>query len=463
MKKIILLFLLFISGLVFSQDTKNDKAYKKRVLESIELDFLTSYYNQEGSNASVTGGIGNEDLEDINPTIVISIPLNDDNIITIDLGISTYTSASSSNGNPFDSEDNSYRTASPWYASSGASKVDEWKSLNIDYSNSSEDRNTVITANVSSATEWDYESFGFGGGITKLFNNKNSSVTLSTKIYLDKWIPVYPKELDAFIDAGGNSISGFFNNRTVYNQQGIISSNWSPLTDFKLIDNKSRNTYSVSLLFSQILNKNTQFAFFIDLIKQEGWLANPLQRVYFSDRDNFYIGNPSSISFYTSKLNKDVFHLADDIERLPSTRIKVPVGIRFNYFLNENLTLRSYYRYYSDDWKINSHTLNLELPIKLSDNFTFYPSYRFYSQSKSKYFESYDKHISSSKYYTSDYDLSKFNSNQLGFGLKYVDIFTKLKVWEIGLKSVDLNYSNYKRNSDFKSNIVSMGLKFVID
>ena len=107
MKKIILLFLLFISGLVFSQDTKNDKAYKKRVLESIELDFLTSYYNQEGSNASVTGGIGNEDLEDINPTIVISIPLNDDDIITIDLGISTYTSASSSNGNPFDSEDNS--------------------------------------------------------------------------------------------------------------------------------------------------------------------------------------------------------------------------------------------------------------------------------------------------------------------------------------------------------------------
>ena len=463
MKKIILLFLLFVSGLGFSQDIKKDKAYKKRVLESIEIDFLTSYYNQEGSNASVTGGIGNEDLEDINPTIVISIPLNDDNVITLDLGISTYTSASSSNGNPFDAENNINRTSSPWYASSGASKVDEWKSLNIDYSHSSDDRNTVITANVSSATEWDYESFGFGGGITKLFNNKNSSVTLSTKIYLDKWIPIYPKELDAYIDAGRNSSSGFFNNRTIYNQKGVISNNWSPIEDFKLINDKSRNTYSVSFLFSQILNKNAQFAFFIDLIKQEGWLANPLQRVYFSDVNNFYIGNPNSISFYTSKSNKDVFHLADDIERLPSTRIKVPVGIRFNYFLNENLTLRTYYRYYSDDWKINSHTLNLELPIKLSDNFTFYPSYRFYSQSKSKYFESYDQHISSSKYYTSDYDLSKFKSNQLGFGLKYVDIFTKLKIWEIGLKSVDLNYSNYKRNSDFKSNILSMGLKFVID
>lgn len=463
MKKIILLFLLFTSGLVFSQDIKKDKVYKKRVLESIEIDFLSSYYNQEGSNASVTGGIGNEDLDDFNPTIIVSIPLNDDEVITLDLGISTYSSASSSNGNPFDSKDNSYQTSSPWYASSGASKVDEWKSLNIDYSHSSDNRNTLITANISTATEWDYESFGFGGGITKLFNNKNSSISLSTKIYLDKWLPIYPKELDAYIDAEGDTSSGYFNNKIIYNQKGIISNNWSPVTNFGFINNKSRNTYSVSFLFSQILNKNTQFAIFIDLIKQKGWLANPLQRVYFSDKDNFYIGNPSSIPIYTSKSNKDVFQLADDIERLPSNRTKIPIGIRFNYFLNENLTLRTYYRYYWDDWKIKSHTLNLELPIKVSDNFTFYPSYRFYSQSKSNYFEPYEKHISSSTYYTSDYDLSKFSSNQFGFGLKYVDIFTKLKIWDIGLKSIDVNYSNYKRNSDFKSSIVSMGMKFIID
>ena len=463
MKNIFLLILLFICGLSFSQDDNKDKTYKKRVLESIEIDFLTSYYNQEGSNASVTGGIGNEDLEDFSPTIVVSIPINDDDIISLDLGISTYTSASSSNGNPFDARTNSYETSSPWYASSGASKVDTWKNLNVDYSHSSDDRNTIINANFSSAKEWDYESIGFGGGITKLFNNKNTSVSLSTKIYLDKWIPIYPKELDAYIDSERNTDIGFFYNRTIFNQLGESSNQWSPVKDFELINDKSRNTYSISLLFSQILTKNTQLAFFIDLIKQDGWLANPLQRVYFSDIDNFYIGNPSSISSYTSTLNKDVFHLADDIEKLPSTRIKVPIGMRFNYFLNEKLTLRTYYRYYYDDWGINSHTINLELPVKLSDNFTFYPSYRFYSQSKSDFFEPYDKLISTSKYYTSDYDLSKFNSNQLGFGLKYVDIFTKLKIWDLGLKSININYSNYERNSDFKSNILSVGLKFVID
>ena len=201
MKNIFLLILLFVCGLSFSQDDNKDKTYKKRVLESIEIDFLTSYYNQEGSNASVTGGIGNEDLEDFSPTIVVSIPINDDDIISLDLGISTYTSASSSNGNPFDARTNSYETSSPWYTSSGASKVDTWKNLNVDYSHSSDDRNTIINANFSSAKEWDYESIGFGGGITKLFNNKNTSVSLSTKIYLDKWIPIYPKELDAYIDS----------------------------------------------------------------------------------------------------------------------------------------------------------------------------------------------------------------------------------------------------------------------
>ena len=134
-----------------------------------------------------------------------------------------------------------------------------------------------------------------------------------------------------------------------------------------------------------------------------------------------------------------------------------------NYFLNENFTIRSYYGFYTDDWGLNSHTLNLELPIKFLNSFTLYPSYRFYTQSKADYFQPYDQHLSTSEYYTSDYDLSKFNSNQFGMGLKYVDIFAKMKLWRIGLKSIDLNYSFYERDSDFKSDIISVGMKFIVD
>lgn len=97
MKKLIYLPILLFAALGIAQE--NQAAFKKRVLETTEVDFLTSYYTQDGNNASVTGGIGTEKLSDFTPTIVISMPLNADDVLTIDAGISAYTSASSSNLN----------------------------------------------------------------------------------------------------------------------------------------------------------------------------------------------------------------------------------------------------------------------------------------------------------------------------------------------------------------------------
>ena len=87
---LLLPFLLTTSG-AFGQV---DSLYKKRVLEKMEVELLSSYYTQDGSNAAVTGGIGSEALTDVTPTIVVSMPLNADDVLTLDLGISAYTSAS---------------------------------------------------------------------------------------------------------------------------------------------------------------------------------------------------------------------------------------------------------------------------------------------------------------------------------------------------------------------------------
>ena len=72
-------------GLGFGQTENNE--YKKRVLETAEIDYVMSYYTQDGSHASVTGGIGTEKLEDITPTFIIALPLNSDDVLTIDAGI----------------------------------------------------------------------------------------------------------------------------------------------------------------------------------------------------------------------------------------------------------------------------------------------------------------------------------------------------------------------------------------
>ena len=101
MKIKIIVFSLFISTIAFAQKDNSSVEFKKRVLESAEVDFLASYYNQDGSHSAVSGGIGSEKLTDVTSNIVVAMPLNDDDVLTVDLGISAYSSASSSNINPF--------------------------------------------------------------------------------------------------------------------------------------------------------------------------------------------------------------------------------------------------------------------------------------------------------------------------------------------------------------------------
>ena len=408
MKNLFSLFIILFSATIFAQDSTS--TYKKRVLEATEVDFLASYYSQDGENAAVSGGIGTEKLTDLTPTIVVAIPLNDDDVLTIDAGVSAYTSASSSNIDPFDSGQ-----ADPFVASSGASSSDVWFGGNINYSHSNDSRNDILSAKVSVSSEFDYFSFGFGGTYTKLFNEKNTEVSVHANVYLDTWKLLYPIELRE-------------------------SSNFIGL------DKKNRNSYSLGFGFSQILSKKLQGMLSLDLVQQQGLLSTPFQRVYFSDSPDRFRQN---------------FQLADDIERLPETRFKTAIGGRLNYFINEMFVLRTYYRYYFDDWGITSHTASVEVPIKITDKFTLYPSYRFYNQTAADYFYPYETALSSYGFYTSDYDLSEFSANQYGFGVSYTDIFTKLKLANFGLKSVDLKYDYYKRDTGLHYSLISAGFKFI--
>ncbi|MFM7017203.1 DUF3570 domain-containing protein [Flavobacterium sp.] len=476
MKNHLLILLLFITLISFSQEKAKDTVvkFKKAVLENTEADILMSYYKQDGTHSAVSGGIGSEKLTDFATNIVVAVPMNDDDVLTIDTGISAYTSASSSNINPFMSNSttsgasghttttNSPPIGTPWLASSGASASDKLISISGNYSHSSDSRNFIWNADVSASNEYDYTSFGFGGGITKLFNKKNTELSLKTNIYLDKWRPIYPTELHEYAKYGSTfQYNGYLSGVTIMNENGVGSNLYKPIK-FKTLDVEKRNSYSVSFSFSQIINRKLQLSLFFDLLRQEGLLSTPYHRMYFSDMANYYIGTKQYISSYESSNNVGVYRLADDIERLPSTRLKFPVGIRVNYYLDEIFKIRTYYRYYTDDWGINSHTANIEIPIKINDKYTVYPMYRYYSQNACSYFAPFEQHVSTETYYTSDYDLSKFQSNQYGVGATYLDIFTNFKLFGFGLKNIDFRYNYYQRSDGLNANIFTFNFKFVL-
>ena len=483
--KITYLFLL-LGISVFSQEAADSIQFKKRVLESTEVDFLLSYYKQDGSKSAVSGGIGSEELTDIASNIVVAMPLNDDAVLTVDLGISAYSSASSSNINPFnatgasgggdddDDGDDDRKSigkriaattepfGTPWQASSGASKSDQLTAVTVNYAHSSDSRNFIWNADVSFSNEYDYTSVGFGGGIAHLFNDKNSEISLKANAYLDQWRPIYPTELHEYSKYGSDFLNqGYFAGVTVWNQNGQATGDYLP-SAFETVASVNRNSYSASVGFSQVLSKKLQVSVFFDVLQQQGLLSTPYHRIYFADKANYYIGQPEYIPNYESESNVGVYKLADDIERLPDSRFKLPIGARLNYYINERFVLRTYYRYYSDNWDIQSHTANIELPIKVSDRFTVFPMYRFYTQTQSKYYAPYETHLSTEKYYTSDADLSTFDANQYGFGVNYTDIFTGAKIWKFGLKHVDFRFNHYQRSDNLTANIGTIGFKFIL-
>lgn len=150
-----------------------------------------------------------------------------------------------------------------------------------------------------------------------------------------------------------------------------------------------RNTYALSLAYSQIINQNFQIEVLGDAVQQTGYLSLPFHRVYFNDNSVHQ-------------------------EALPDKRFKIPIGLRANYFLGDKVILRAYYRYYTDDWGLKSNTFSLETPVKISPFISVSPFYRYYSQTATKYFAPYQQHTAFDDFYTSNYDLSKLTATFTG-------------------------------------------------
>ena len=88
---------------VFAQ-VKDTSVYKPRKLTLGEVNFISSYYQQDGNNSAVTGGTGTEKLSDYSNSFEVKLLKYDKRNrkveIEANLGIDYYTSASSDKIDP---------------------------------------------------------------------------------------------------------------------------------------------------------------------------------------------------------------------------------------------------------------------------------------------------------------------------------------------------------------------------
>ncbi len=376
----------------FSQTT-DSTGFKSRKLKTEEINLVSSYYNQDGNNAAVTGGIGSQKLTDIANVIDIKLTRYDKKLrkhtYGFEVGIDHYTSASS------DQVD--------LKANSSASHADTriYPALSCTIEN--EAKGSSFGIGLSSSTEFDYQSFGGNISFSKKTKDKAGEFSIKLQAYLDNVRLITPVELRP----GGEDDHNY--------------------------GNSSRNTFEGSLSWSQIINDHFQVMFLADGVLQQGYLSLPFYRVYFDDASVHQ-------------------------EKLPDKRLKIPLGFRASYFLGDKFIIKAYYRFYTDDWGLNSHTVNIETPIKISPFLSVSPFYRFYNQTAIKYFAAYRQHTVQDTYYTSNYDLSTFNSNFFGAGIRISPANGVFGMRHFNM--LELRYGHYIKNIDMNANIISMNLKF---
>ncbi|NDK18686.1 MAG: DUF3570 domain-containing protein, partial [Zetaproteobacteria bacterium] len=126
----------------------------------------------------------------------------------------------------------------------------------------------------------------------------------------------------------------------------------------------------------------------------------------------------------------------------------------------------TFYRHYSDDWGVSANTYDIQIPLKISPSFTMYPMFRHHSQLQARYFAPKSQHLSTELFYTSDYDLSTFNSSQYGMGftiappLGIFNLDTSNDRKRFRFKSFDIRYNYYSRTDGLDANILSLNAQF---
>jgi hypothetical protein len=391
------LFLTLFSS--FAQTTPKDSAeYKSRKLTFEEANLVSSYYKQDGNNSSVTGGTGTQKLTDLSNVIDVKFTRWDKkdrkHSYDLEVGFDHYSSASSDNVDP--------------YTVSGASHADSRLFPSVNWSMENQKKGSTIGAGVSLSSEFDYQSIGANVSFAQKTKNRNGEFTAKAQAYFDKVSLIYPIELRA----PGSGGSGDEENKY-------------PSTP--------RNSFSGTVSYSHIINQRLQLMFIADFIKQQGYLGLPFHRVYFGDN-------------------------SVHVEKLPDNRMKIPLGFRANYFLGDKVVLRSFYRYYHDDWGLTAHTVQLESSVKLTPFLSVTPFYRYYGQSAVDFFAPYKGHKVADRYYTSNYDLSKFNSNFYGAGFRITPSKGVFGIQRLNM--LELRYGHYTRTDGMKSDIISLNLKF---
>ena len=275
-------------------------------------------------------------------------------------------------------------------------------------------RLNTISTGITASKEYDYLHVGANVKLSRDFNKRNTTLSAALAVARDEWDPIggVPDPLSPMLDVGDLS------NRAGKDDKDILD---------------------VVLGVTQVINRNLLVQLNYSYSDSSGYLNDPFKIISVVDPVS---GDPL-VRVQTPGVegpsHQNLF------ESRPAERTKHSVFAQAKYYMNGKV-LDASYRFMTDDWEIDSHTVDLRYRWPIGQSSYIEPHFRFYSQSHADFYVgSLDGSAPLPMYASADYRLGEFDA--ITFGLKYG--------WETGSGNrMSLRFEAYSADGTIPDNLL---------
>ena len=243
-----------------------------------------------------------------------------------------------------------------------------------------------VNAGVTASHEWDYFHIGGNVGLSRDFNKRNTTVSAGVAFARDDLSPEggAPVPLARMLDVGDRS---------------------------NKMSDQDKDVIDVLLGVTQVINRNLLVQFNYSYSDSSGYLNDPYKLLSIVDS-----ASGDTIE-NTPTLGTDGPSHVYRFESRPDERAKHSFYGQTKYYWGGRVIDLSY-RYMTDDWDIDSHTVDAKLRFPLGDSSYLEPHIRLYSQTEAEFYRAslVDGDVLP-QYATSDYRLGNFDA--ITAGIKY--------------------------------------------
>lgn len=348
-------------------------------------------------------GEDNSRVQAVEPVVSATRYFDNEKSLNFKLVLDTLTGASPSGATPSDqiqsftrpSGNGSYTTA-PGDDPLDDTFRDTRTALSAGWS-SPINRDWSYNAAVYGSSEHDYQSFGLSGTLSRYLNQKNTQLNFGLSFSADTINP-----------EGGLPV-------------GLSRHALQEMSDFDVQfansrdgDSDTKSIADLTLGFSQVISKRTIMQFNYSFSNATGYLTDPYK----------------ILSVINDEQGADYGHNAVDdnglqayiYEQRPDKRTKHALFWQLKTMLDRGDVIDGSYRFMTDDWGIQSHTLELKYRWQFDRSY-LQPHLRYYTQGEADFYRrfvnasEYDRQFSGLEAASADYRLGQLDTMTLG--LKY--------------------------------------------